>query len=354
MELHNTEPMHTILLVDDIADNLNILNAILTPFYRTKVATTGEKALQIMAAGQKPDLILLDVMMPGLSGYDVCKVLKQDPDTSAIPVIFVTAMSETADEQYGLELGAVDYITKPVNPAIVLARVKSQLALYDQNRALEQKVQQRTYELLKTRQQIIHRLGRAAEYRDNETGNHIMRMSLYCRAIGQAAGLSEHKVAMLFHAAPMHDVGKIGIPDHILQKPGQLTADEWAIMCRHPAIGADIIGVHQDELLQAAYTIALYHHEKWDGSGYPAGLAGEAIPLFARIAAIADVFDALTMARVYKKAWSADAAHDFIAAQAGQHFDPALVTHFLQIFPQILQIKHKYDEELGLVESDEL
>ncbi len=354
MQHQRMEPIHTILLVDDIADNLNILNAILSPLYRTKVATTGEKALQLMAGSQKPDLILLDVMMPGLSGYDVCKQLKQDTDTSAVPVIFVTAMNETADEQYGLELGAVDYITKPVNPAIVLARVKTQLALYDQNRALEQKVRQRTHELFKTRQQIIHRLGRAAEYRDNETGNHIMRMSLYCRLLGQAAGLSEHKVAILFHAAPMHDVGKIGIPDHILQKPGKLTPDEWALMSRHPAIGADIIGVHQDELLQAAHTIALYHHEKWDGSGYPTGLAGEAIPLFARIAAIADVFDALTMARTYKAAWSAEMARDFIIQQAGLHFDPTLVGHFVQIFPAILQIKHKYDEELGLIESDEL
>jgi putative two-component system response regulator len=152
----------------------------------------------------------------------------------------------------------------------------------------------------------------------------------------------------------MHDVGKIGIPDHILQKPGKLTPDEWTLMSRHPVIGADIIGVHQDELLQAAHTIALYHHEKWDGSGYPSGLAGEAIPLFARIAAIADVFDALTMARAYKAAWSTDVARDFIAQQAGLHFDPTLVAHFLQIYPQILQIKQKYDEELGLIESDEV
>lgn len=256
----------TILLVDDVADNIDILNAILLPHYRTRVALNGEKALRIAGSANPPDLILLDIMMPGLNGYDVCQQLKVNPDTRDIPVIFVTAMSEMEDEKCGLELGAVDYITKPVSPPIVLARVRTHLALYDQNRELARQVGERTAELFNTRQQIIRRLGRAAEFRDNETGNHIIRMSHFCRLIGAAAGLGEKSVEMLYHASPMHDVGKIGIPDHILLKQGKLDDEEWAIMRRHPEIGADIIGQHSDELLQTAWMIALCHHEKWDGS----------------------------------------------------------------------------------------
>lgn len=341
----------TILLVDDVADNIDILNAILLPHYRTRVALNGEKALRIAGSANPPDLILLDIMMPGLNGYDVCQQLKANPDTRDIPVIFVTAMSEVEDEKRGLELGAVDYITKPVSPPIVLARVRTHLALYDQNRELARQVGERTAELFNTRQQIIRRLGRAAEFRDNETGNHIIRMSHFCRLIGAAAGLGEKSVEMLYHASPMHDVGKIGIPDHILLKQGKLDDEEWAIMRRHPEIGADIIGQHSDELLQTAWMIALCHHEKWDGSGYPAGLKGEQIPLMARIAALADVFDALTTVRPYKRAWSVGEAVSFIENQAGSHFDPALIEPFKRVLPDMLRIREEFSDSLGALED---
>ncbi len=349
--MDTTEAQATILLVDDIAENIDILNNVLTPHYHTKVALNGEKTLKIASSANPPDLILLDVMMPGLSGYEVCQRLKENPDTREIPVIFVTAMTEVEDERRGLELGAVDYITKPISPAIVLARVRTHLALYDQNRELARQVRQRTTELFNTRQQIIQRLGRAAEFRDNETGNHIIRMSHFCRLIATAAGLGEKSVEILYNASPMHDVGKIGIPDAILLKPGKLTDEEWQVMRQHPQIGADIIGQHSDELLQTAWTIALCHHEKWDGSGYPAGLIGEQIPLVARIAALADVFDALTTERPYKKAWSIEDALRHIESQAGSHFDPALIAPFKQVLPQMLKIREEFSDTLGAMED---
>ena len=341
----------TVLLVDDVADNIDILNQVLSPHYRTRIALNGEKALKIAGSANPPDLILLDIMMPGLNGYQVCEQLKRNPDTRAIPVIFVSAMSEVDDERRGLELGAVDYIFKPISPAIVLARVRTHLALYDRNRELERQVRERTAELFNTRQQIIRRLGRAAEFRDDDTGNHIIRMSHFCRLIGEAAGLGARSVEILYNAAPMHDVGKIGIPDRILLKPGALDADEWAIMKRHPEIGAQIIGQHSDELLQAARTIALCHHEKWDGSGYPRGLRGEEIPLLGRIAALADVFDALTCARPYKRAWSLEEALAYIEAQAGAHFDPGLIAPFRRALPQILAIRERFADHHGTLED---
>ena len=341
----------TILLVDDVADNIDILNEVLSPHYRTRVALNGEKALKIAFSATPPDLILLDIMMPGLDGYQVCEQLKNNPDTRDIPVIFVSAMSEVDDERHGLELGAVDYITKPISPAIVLARVRTHLALYDQNRELARQVRERTAELFNTRQQIIRRLGRAAEFRDNETGNHIIRMSHFCRLIGEEFGLGEKSLDILYNAAPMHDVGKIGIPDHILLKPGSLDAAEWAQIKRHPEIGAEIIGQHSDELLQAARTIALCHHEKWDGSGYPQGLKGKEIPLMARIVALADVFDALTSARPYKKAWPLEEALGHIEAQVGIHFDPGLIGPFRRALPQMLKIREQFADYHGTLED---
>ncbi|ACO81152.1 response regulator with metal dependent phosphohydrolase activity (two-component) [Azotobacter vinelandii CA] len=337
----------TILVVDDVPENIDIFVEILAPHHRTKVALNGERALRIARSDNPPDLILLDVMMPGLSGYQVCERLKADPDTRAIPVIFVTAMSETADEQRGLELGAVDYITKPISPPIALARVRTHLALHRQRQELARQVEQRTAELLRTRQQIVRRLSRAAEFRDNETGNHIVRMSHIARLIAQAAGMGAEFVETLFNAAPMHDIGKIGIPDSILFKSGRLEPEEWAIMRRHTEIGAKIIGRHDDDLLKAAHSIALHHHEKWDGSGYPQGLGGEEIPLMARIAAVADVFDALTSARPYKKAWPLEEAVGYIEAQAGTHFDPALIGPFRRSLGEIARIVERYADHQG-------
>jgi len=337
----------TILIVDDTPDNIDVLSEVLAPHYLTKVALNGEKALKIAAGEHKPDLILLDIMMPGISGYDVCQRLKRNSDTRGIPIIFVTAMNEMEDERLGLEMGAVDYITKPISPAIVLARVRTHLALYDQTRELERLVALRTAELEKTRSQIIRRLGRAAEFKDNETGNHVIRMSHYARLTAQAAGLSASQVDILFHAAPMHDVGKIGIPDNILLKPGKLDEVEWEVMRQHPAMGAEIIGEHQDPLLQAAHCVAITHHEKWDGSGYPRGLKGEEIPIFGRIVAIADVFDALTTERPYKKAWTVEDALRMIEEGAGRHFDPGLLPAFRQALPEMLRIKEQYAEDKG-------
>ncbi|TXT37530.1 MAG: response regulator receiver [Comamonadaceae bacterium] len=287
----------TVLIADDVPENIELLAAILDETYDIKVASNGEKVIKIVYSEDPPDLILLDVMMPGLSGHEVCRRLKANPDRCKIPVIFVTAMSTVEDEQLGLEIGAVDYITKPFSLPVVKARVRTHLALYDQARELERMVDQRTRDLLVSRQQIIRRLGRAAEFKDNETGNHVIRMAHYSQLIADAFGMGSVAQEILLQTAPMHDIGKIGIPDSVLLKPGKLDASEWALMKQHPLMGADIIGMHDDELLRTARQIALTHHERWDGSGYPGGLKGEAIPLMGRVVAVADVFDALTNLR---------------------------------------------------------
>jgi len=329
-QLSDSRP--TLLLVDDEPTNLHVLRHTLQSNHRLLFAKNGQIALDL-ARANRPDLILLDVMMPGLSGYEVCKTLKQDPQTAAIPVIFVTALAEAANEQQGLELGAVDYIAKPFNPHIVQARVRTHLSL----------VQAR--ELQETRLQIVQCLGTAAEYKDNETGLHVIRMSNYSQLIAVAAGYSDHAASELLHAAPMHDVGKIGIPDAILRKPGNLSPEEWAIMRQHTVIGERIIGNHASGLLRMAATIALSHHEKWDGSGYPHGLASDDIPHPARVVAIADVFDALTSVRPYKTAWSVDKAVTHIRHESGKHFDPELVTAFMDCLPQILHVRERWVDE---------
>jgi len=321
-----------ILAVDDEASNLQLLRQILQDHYRLRFAKDGPRALEL-AREELPDLILLDVMMPGMSGYEVCAALKADPALAAIPVIFVTALNDTADELEGFEAGAVDYITKPVSPPIVRARVRTHLSLV------------RMEELRASRLEIVQRLGLAAEYKDNETGLHVIRMSHFARILGLAAGMTEAEADDLLHAAPMHDVGKIGIPDRVLLKPGPLDADEWQIMQGHALIGAEIIGQHDHGVLALARNIALTHHEKWDGSGYPNGLAGAAIPLEGRICAIADVFDALTSVRPYKKAWTEQEALEFLVKQKGRHFDPVLVDLFLEQMPAIRAIRTRWAEQ---------
>jgi putative two-component system response regulator len=338
----------TILAVDDVPENIAVLKGILSNDYKVKVALNGEKALKIALSDTPPDLILLDIMMPEMDGYEVCKRLKADPRTKKVPVIFVSALGEIKDETHGFELGAVDYITKPVSPPIVRARIQSQLALYDQKRDLEDTVRQRTAELNKTRLEIIRRLGRAAEFKDNETGMHVIRMSHYSRIIAKAIGMDDMEADLLLNAAPMHDLGKIGIPDNVLLKPGKLDADEWALIKKHPEFGANILGEHESELLNMARIVALTHHEKLNGKGYPNGLAGEEIPLVGRIVAIADVFDALTTERPYKDAWPVEKAANLIKEEAGQHFDPALASAFLDNLPEILKVKEKYAEKIVL------
>ncbi|WP_428355415.1 HD domain-containing phosphohydrolase [Methyloprofundus sp.] len=334
----------TLLIVDDTPENIDVLRGILKQDYKIKVASNGEKALRIAQSESAPDLILLDIMMPEMDGYEVCKRLKTNYATAKIPVIFVTAKDETADESLGFDIGAVDYITKPVSPPLVLRRVRTQLSLYDEKRLLDEVVKERTKELDQTRLQIIQRLGRAAEYKDNETGMHVIRMSHYSKLLGLANGMSEEEADLLLNAAPMHDIGKIGIPDKILLKPGKLDEHEWKIMKTHPQMGADILGSDNSVLLNLARDIALTHHEKWDGSGYPNGLKGEEIPLHARIVAIADTFDALTTVRPYKHAWLVADAIDLLKQEAGSHFDPELMDKFLSIMPQIIEIKDQYAE----------
>ena len=322
----------TLLVVDDESTNLHVLRHTLQDNYRLLFAKEGSTALQL-AKTEQPDLILLDVMMPQMDGYEVCSQLKSDSITKRIPVIFVTALNDHASEQQGLELGAVDYISKPFSPPIVRARIRTHLSLV------------RTEEVLETRLKIVQSLGIAAEYKDNETGMHIMRMSHYSKVLALALGYSDEAADLLLHAAPMHDVGKIGIPDAILLKPGKLDADEWEIMRSHTTIGEHIIGEHHSQLLQLAARIARSHHEKWDGSGYPDGLVGEEIPHAARIVALADVFDALTSVRPYKKAWPVAEAVAHIHEQSGKHFDPAIVAVLDSCLPQFLEIKARWSDE---------
>ncbi|MFD1382073.1 HD domain-containing phosphohydrolase [Rhodanobacter aciditrophus] len=323
-----------ILIVDDEPANLKILRQVLQDHYRLAFARSGMAALELMAK-EPMDMVLLDVMMPGMTGFDVCKKMKATKSLENIPVIFVTALKDTIDEEHGFEMGAVDYITKPVVPSIVMARVKAQLSLVQAD------------VLKATQVDLIQRLGRAAEYKDNETGMHVQRMSRYSYVLAKAAGIDEELAMELQLAAQMHDLGKIAIPDNILLKPGRLDNDEFRQMKAHAQIGADILSNPKSQLVALARSIAISHHEKWDGSGYPHGLSGKDIPIEGRIAAIADVFDALTSERPYKPAWKVEDAVALLEEQAGKHFDPELIPLFIKELPQILQIKTEFSERQG-------
>lgn len=326
-----------VLIVDDTPQNISLLNAALMEEYTIKVATSGQKAIDICLS-MPIDIILLDVMMPELDGFETCRRLKDNPLTSSIPIIFVTARGEVKDESMGFACGAVDYITKPIVASIVRARVRTHLALYDQNRALEQLVRERTAELHESRLAILHRLGSAGEQRDNETGQHIIRVCNYSRIIALSYGLREEEADLLFNAAALHDIGKIGIPDSILFKPGKLDTNEWNIIRTHSEIGYKIIGSHHNKLLKTAAVIALTHHERWDGTGYPKGTRDIGIPLVGRIVALADVFDALTTVRPYKGAWSVAEAVEEITLCCETHFDPHVVAAFLRKIPEITAV----------------
>ena len=331
----------TVLIVDDAPQNISLLNAALMDEYTILVATSGIQAIDICRT-MHVDIILLDVMMPEMDGFETCRRLKDNPQTHAIPVIFVTARSEIKDESMGFACGAVDYITKPIRAAIVRARVKTHLALYDQNRALWGLVQERTAELNEIHLEVLNRLGSAGEYRDNETGLHVVRVCHYSRSIALAFGLPESEAELLYNAAALHDTGKIGIPDSILFKPGRLDEEEMKVIRTHCEIGHKIIGSHPNYLLKSAASIALTHHERWDGTGYPQGLRQNDIPLFGRIVAIADVFDALTCERPYKNAWPVSEAIEEIMRCRELHFDPRIVDAFVSIIPELTAIQQQF------------
>jgi putative two-component system response regulator len=357
----------TILIVDDSPENLTVLSELLQPIYRVRVATSGQKALRIAVTAPCPDLILLDVMMPGMDGYQVFEQLRADPATRDIPVIFVTAMDSTEAELHGFGVGAVDYIAKPIVPPIVLARIRTQLELKqardwlrDQNSYLEAEITKRMAENELTQEVSIRALAHLAEIRDPETGNHILRTQCYVQTLAQqlqshprfAAILTDRYINLLARSAPLHDIGKVGIPDAILQKPGQLTPDEWNIMKTHARLGSDAIekaerdAARQVEFLALAKEVAHWHHEKWDGTGYPDGLVGEAIPVSARIMALADAFDALISRRVYKNPMPYDEVQDIILIGRGRHFDPDMVDVFLTHFSDFCNIADRYHDPL--------
>ncbi len=351
-EQHNASRKH-VLVVDDTPDNLAVLGGLLMPHYNVRVANSGAWALTSANTEPRPDIILLDIMMPEMDGYEVLKQLKANPETRDIPVVFITAMDAPEDEARGLALGAMDYITKPISPAIVLARVRAQLdlkaardILRDHNAWLESEIQRRIHQFEKIQNVTIRALASLAEAKDNETGNHILRTQNYVNALAiELAGLPQYAdkltpeaIAMMTKAAPLHDIGKVGIPDAILNKPGKHDPEEWEIMKTHAQLGADAIwrAIRDEEdiesvrFLHVAMEIAGNHHEKWDGSGYPNGLSGEQIPLSARLMALADVFDALISKRVYKPAYPLETARAIILENRGKHFDPQVVDAFEQ------------------------
>jgi putative two-component system response regulator len=336
-----------ILLIDDEASNLKLLeNMLKSSGYSNLTSVQDSRTVVDTYRRERTDLILLDLNMPYLDGYEVIARLKELKDPLLPPIVILTAQNGQQFLLRALECGARDYITKPFNMGELLARVRTMLEVhaahrlvFEQNQTLESMVRERTAELMETRLQVVQKLGRAAEYRDNETGKHIIRVSRTAALFAKRLGWSETDCENLLHAAPMHDVGKIGIPDKVLLKSGKLDPDEWELMKTHTTIGARILEGAKSEPLLLASEIALTHHEKWDGSGYPRGLSGEAIHLGGRIVAITDVFDALTSERPYKKAWSLDDAMAMIRENRGLHFDPELVTVFEELYPEIIAIR---------------
>ena len=362
----------TILVVDDTPDNLSLMTGLLKDDYKVKAATNGDKALKISQSDAPPDLILLDIMMPEMDGYEVCRRLKADAATREIPVIFLTAKTGVDDEKLGLELGAVDYITKPISPPIVLARVKNHLALKasadflrDKAEFLEAEVAKRTSEVMAIQDVTIMAMASLAETRDSDTGNHIRRTQFYVKALAEklrshprfAPALDDRSISMLFKSAPLHDIGKVGIPDRILLKPGRLTPEEFDLMKTHTTLGRDAIQSAEQhlgmqvEFLTLAKEIAYSHQEKWDGSGYPEGLSGDAIPWSARLMALADVYDALICRRVYKAGMPHEQAVQIIVEGRGKHFDPDVVDAFLGLQDQFQAIARRYADSDDDIEA---
>jgi putative two-component system response regulator len=356
----------TILVVDDAPDNLSLMSGLLKDLYKVKIANNGERALKVATTGTPPDIILLDIMMPVMDGYETCRQLKENQQTKDIPVIFLTAKAEVEDEMKGFELGAVDYITKPISPPVVLARVNTHLQLKkmrdylkDQNVFLEAEVQRRTKEVVAVQEVTILAMASLAETRDNDTGNHIRRTQFYVKALAEKLRhnprfshfLDDDKtIDLLFKSAPLHDIGKVGIPDHILLKPGRFSDEEFEIMKTHCRLGRDAIISAEQRLgldlpfLSFAKEIAYTHQEKWDGMGYPEGLSGDDIPISGRLMAVADVYDALICRRVYKEGMPHAKALGIIRESSGTHFDPDIVEAFTEIADEFIQIAKRYED----------
>jgi len=342
-----------ILLFDDQLVNIKLLEKLLRQAgFSSIFSTTQPTEVKSLYFDNGIDLILLDIRMPDMDGFEVMAQLQAEIENDYLPILVVTAELTSQTRERALSSGARDFITKPFDQAEVIQRIVNMIEvrllhkqIRLQNETLEEQVRQRTRELENSRLEIIRRLGRAAEYKDNETGNHILRMSHFAQMLAKAAGLSQEQTDNMLLAAPMHDIGKIGIPDSILLKPGKLEPDEWAIMQTHVTIGADLLAGTDIPLLEMARNIALNHHEKWDGSGYPRGLAGTDIPIEGRICAICDVFDALTSERPYKKAWPVEEAVAFLRQQKGQHFDPHLVDLFETILDEVLSYRSAHPDE---------
>ncbi|MBR7887999.1 response regulator [Marinomonas sp. A79] len=330
-----------VLIVDDVPRNIDLLKDILTERYQVQIAKSGRVALDIVHRSQ-PDLILLDIMMPDMNGFEVCERLKADPKTADIPIIFLTAMTDIQHEQRGFALGCVDFITKPITPLTTLSRVATHLKLAEENLRKKRVIEQTTRELDSSLESAIGMLGEISQIHDTDTGVHMWRMADYCAALARAIGWEDEKVELLKLAAPLHDTGKVGIPHSILKSPNKLTEDEWEVMRQHTVIGHQILIKSEAPLFQLAAEVALGHHEKWDGSGYPAGLSGDAIPQSARIVSLADVFDALTMERSYKRSWTIEESFEHIQQSSGTHFDPELVDCFLHIADELRDIKAKW------------
>jgi len=342
-----------ILVVDDQEMNVRLLEKILQHAGYTNITTTSDsRDVEKLYLENDYDLVLLDIRMPYLDGFEVMEQLNDIEKESYVPVLILTAQNDQETRLHALQLGAKDFLTKPFDQTEVLLRINNLLEVRllhqqqrDLNKVLDQRVKERTHELNDTRLEVIRRLGRAAEFRDNETGYHIIRMSKFSQIIALNYGLDAKQAELILNASPMHDIGKIGIPDSILLKPGKLDKKEWEIMKTHAAIGADILSGHDSALMEMAKEIAMTHHEKFDGSGYPHGLKGQDIPLTARIVAISDVFDALTSVRPYKKAWPVEEAVAEIKNCSGKHFDPELVEVFERSLPEILNVRSQYQEE---------
>ncbi|MCP5018172.1 MAG: HD domain-containing protein [Ketobacter sp.] len=302
---------------------------------------------------QSYDLIALDIHMPVMNGFDVMAALSDSYPNEFIPIIVLTADEDNYTRDLALASGARDFIRKPFNHREVLLRFRNlletvhlQKAMKQHNELLEEKVQERTHQLHYSQVKLIECLGRAAEFKDNETGAHVMRISKMTGIVARGLGMTAHDVELVEQASPMHDIGKIGIPDRVLLKPGKLSGDEWTTMQTHSSLGAHILrdDDNDSELLKVAAEIALNHHERWDGTGYPNRLKGEEIPLFTRITSVCDVFDALTSRRPYKEPWSTEEAIKFMDDQSGGAFDPVIVECFKSQLHKIMAIKAEYPD----------